>query len=67
MKRENAIRDVNIRIEHLARLEPHYRLNRAEEYNTLRNGITDAIRTHGINVRQELEPHVYNLYRRYFD
>lgn len=67
MKRENAIRDVNIRIEHLARLEPQYRLNRVEEYNTLRSGIIDSIRTHSINVRQELEPHVYNLYRRYFD
>ena len=67
MERENAIRDVNSRIEHLARLEPRYQLSRSEEYKSLKNGISDAIRTNGINVRKELDPHVYNLYRRYFD
>jgi len=67
VERENAISDVNRRIENLTKLQPRYRLHRPEEFNALRDGITDIIRTYGINVRTELDPHVYNLYRRYFD
>ena len=66
-EREKAIRDVNSRIEHLSRIQPQYRLNRPEDFNTLKNEIIDVLRKNGINARLELDPHVYNLYRRYFD
>ncbi|MBQ6482533.1 MAG: hypothetical protein IJI45_15595 [Anaerolineaceae bacterium] len=67
MEREIAIRDVNHRIENLAKLHPQYRIQKSEEYNSVKRDISDAIRINGINVRKELDPHVYNLYRRYFD
>ena len=67
MEREIAIRDVNHRIENLAKLHPQYRFQKSEEYNSVKRDISDAIRINGINVRKELDPHVYNLYRRYFD
>ena len=67
MERENTIRDVNVRIENLAKLQPQYQLQKAEEFNAIKKGISDTIRENGINTRKELDPHVYNLYRRYFD
>ena len=67
VEREIAIRDVNRRIETLAKLHPQYQIQKPEEYNTIKRGISDAIRINGINVRKELDPHTYNLYRRYFD
>ena len=67
VEREIAIRDVNHRIETLAKLHPQYQIQKPEEYNTIKRGISDAIRINGINVRKELDPHTYYLYRRYFD
>ena len=67
VEREIAIRDVNHRIETLAKIHPQYQIQKPEEYNKIKRGISDAIRINGINVRKELDPHTYNLYRRYFD
>ena len=63
---ESVVSDINSRKEHLATLQPQYRLYRSAEFSALKKGITETIRNNGINVRQELEPHVYNLYRRFF-
>ena len=67
VQKEIAIRDVNSRIEQLARIQPQIRLHKSEEFNELKKGITKTIRTNGINTKSDLEPHIYNLYRRYFD
>ena len=67
MERESVIRNLNQQIENLSRLQPQYRLHRTGDYDKLRAGILQKIREHHVNVRYELDPHVYNLYRRYFD
>ncbi|MBQ9663655.1 MAG: hypothetical protein IJV40_10945 [Oscillospiraceae bacterium] len=67
MERESVIRTLNRQIENLSRLQPQYRLHRTEDYDKLRQSIAQSIHDHRINVRRELDPHVYNLYRRYFD
>ena len=67
MERESVIRNLNRQIENLSRLQPQYRLHRTGDYDKLRAGILQKIREHHVNVRYELDPHVYNLYRRYFD
>ena len=67
VEREIVIRDINSRIEQLARIQPQYRLRRSEEFNELKDGISKTIRSNGINTKSDLEPHIYNLYRRYFD
>ena len=67
MERESVIKTLNQQIENLSRLQPQYRLHRTGDYDKLRSSIMQSIHDHRINVRSELEPHVYNLYRRYFD
>ena len=67
MERESVIKDLNHQIENLSRLQPQYRLHRTGDFDKLRRNITSDIHRYSINVRSELEPHIYNLYRRYFD
>ena len=67
MERESVIRTLNLQIENLSRLQPQYRLHRTGDYDKLKAGIQQKIQEYHVNVRHELDPHVYNLYRRYFD
>ena len=67
MERESVIKTLNQQIENLSRLQPQYRIYRTGDTDKLSGSITQSIHDHRINVRSELEPHVYNLYRRYFD
>ena len=67
MEREGVLKDLSHQIENLSRLQPQYRLHRTGDFDKLRLNIRSGIQAHGVNVRQEFEPHIYNLYRRYFD
>ena len=67
MERESVIKDLSHQIENLSRLQPQYRLHRTGDFDKLRLNILSGIHANKVNVRQELDPHVYNLYRRYFD
>ena len=67
MERESVLKDLSHQIENLSRLQPQYRLHRTGDCDKLRLNIRGGIQANNVNVRQELEPHIYNLYRRYFD
>ena len=67
MERESVIRDLSHQIENLSRLQPQYRLHRTGDFDELRLNIRCGIQANNVNVRQEFDPHIYNLYRRYFD
>ncbi len=67
MERESVIKDLSHQIENLSRLQPQYRLHRTGDFDKLRLNILSGIQANNVNVRQELDPYVYNLYRRYFD
>ena len=67
MERESVIRDLSHQIENLSRLQPQYRLHRTGDFDKLRLNSRCGIQANNVNVRQEFDPHIYNLYRRYFD
>ncbi len=67
MERESVIEDLSHQIENLSRLQPQYRLHRTGDFDQLKRNIRNGIQSNNVNVRQELEPYIYNLYRRYFD
>ena len=67
MERERILKDLSHQIENLSRLQPQYRLHRTGDFDKLRLNIRCGIQANNVNVRQEFDPHIYNLYRRYFD
>ena len=67
MERESVLKDLSHQIENLSRLQPQYRLHRTGDFDKLRLNIRCGIQANNVNVRQEFDPHIYNLYRRYFD
>ena len=67
MERERVLKDLSHQIENLSRLQPQYRLHRTGDFDKLRLNIRCGIQANNVNVRQEFEPYIYNLYRRYFD
>ncbi len=67
MERQTVIRDLNERIETLARLHIQHGLHHTQGFVRQKEGIARLIRDNEVNLRQELDPHVLNLYRRYFE
>lgn len=66
-EREEMIRDLNRQIECLARLHIQHGLYRSEGFRLQKEQVRRTIREHKVNVRQELDPQISLLYRRYFD
>lgn len=67
MERELVIQDLNTQLEALARMHILHGLSRTEGFKNHMERINATIETHGIDVRQELDPMSVYLYRRYFD
>ena len=67
MEREAVIRDLNDRIETMARLHIVHGQHLSEGFKNQKTDVEDLVRKHNVNVRKELDPHVNMLYRRYFD
>lgn len=67
MERQEMIRDLNQRIESLARLHIRHGLYDSEGFREQREQVEHLVREHKVNVRKELDPQVRLLYKRYFD
>lgn len=67
MEHQAVIRDLSERIETLARLHIQHGLHHTQGFVRQKEGITRLIRDNEVDLRQELDPHVLNLYRRYFE
>ncbi len=66
MERERIIQNLSREIESLTRLHIQYGLYHTEGFQTQKESIEQYIRTHEIDLRRELDPLMFNLYRRYF-
>lgn len=66
MERQTVIHNLNEEIETLARLHIQYGLQRTPGFARQKEDIARLVRDHEVDIRRELEPHVLNLYRRYF-
>jgi len=66
MERERILRELDDQITNLARLHILHGLHRTEAFNDHRQRIQRFVRENGIDVRTELNPLSFNLYRRYF-
>ena len=67
MERQAVIRDLSTKIETLARLHIQHGLHQTQGFARQKEGIARLVRDHEVDLRRELEPHVFNLYRRYFE
>jgi len=67
MERQEMIRDLNQQIESLARLHLRHGLYDSEGFRLQRERVERLVREHRVNVRQELDPQIRMLYKRYFD
>ena len=67
MERQEIIRDLNGRIENLARLQFRPGLDGSEGFRQQKEQVRRLVQEHGIEVRQELEPMTRLLYRRLFE
>ncbi len=67
MERENAIRELQEQIESMARLHIRHGLYHSEGFRRRREQVKRIIWEHNIDVKNELDPMVGLLYRRYFD
>ena len=67
MERQTVIHDLSERIETLARLHIQHGLHHTQGFAHQKEGISRLIRDQEVDLRRELEPHVLNLYRRYFE
>ena len=67
MSREIIIEDLHGQIETLTRLHIQHGLDKTEHFQNHKDSITEFVRKHDIDVRNELDPVSSNLYRRYFD
>ena len=67
MERQAVIRDLRERIETLARLHIQHGLHHTQGFVRQKEGINRLIRDNEVDLRQELDPLVLNLYRRYFE
>lgn len=66
MERQTVIANLNAEIETLARLHIQHGLHQTQGFARQKEDIARLIRDHEVDLRRELEPHVLNLYRRYF-
>lgn len=66
MERQTVIANLNEEIETLARLHIQYGLQKTPGFARQKEDIARFVRDHEVDIRRELEPHVLNLYRRYF-
>ncbi len=66
MEREAVIRDLNDRIETMARLHIVHGQHLSEGFRAQKAHVENIVREHNVNVRKELDPHVNLLYKRYF-
>lgn len=67
MERQEMIRDLNQQIESLARLHLRHGLYDSEGFRRQREKVERLVHEHRVNVRQELDPQIHMLYKRYFD
>ena len=66
-ERKEMIRDLQRQIENLARLHIQHGLYHSEGFRLQKERVRRTICEHKVNVRQELDPQISLLYRRYFD
>ena len=67
MERQAVIHDLSAEIETLARLHIQHGLHHTQGFARQKEGIARLVRDHEVDLRRELEPHILNLYRRYFE
>jgi hypothetical protein len=67
MERQAVIRDLSDGIETLARLHILHGLHHTRGFAHHKNSIQRLIQQHEVDLRRELDPHTFNLYRRYFE
>ena len=67
MERQAVIHDLSAEIETLARLHIQHGLHHTQGFASQKEGIARLVRDHEVDLRRELEPHILNLYRRYFE
>ncbi len=66
MNRSEVILDLTEEIETLTRLHIQHGLQKTEGFQKQKDSIETYIQEHKIDLRQELDPLSWNLYRRYF-
>ena len=66
MDRELAVRTLQSEIETLTRLHIQYGLHNTVGFFRQKKRVEDLVREHEIDLKQELDPLFFNLYRRYF-
>jgi len=66
VERQTVIANLNAEIETLTRLHIQHGLQQTQGFARQKEDIARLIRDHEVDLRRELEPHVLNLYRRYF-
>lgn len=66
MERQAVIRHLSTEIETLARLHIQHGLHHTPGFAKQRDSIARLVRDYEVDPKRELEPHVLNLYRRYF-
>ena len=67
MERQTVINTLNTEIETLARLHIQHGLQKTPAFARRKDGIAKLVREHEVDIRRELEPQFFNLYRRYFE
>lgn len=66
MERENLLRDLDEQISSLTRLHILHGLHETDGFNRQRQHIRQMVEENDVDVRTELDPLSFNLYRRYF-
>lgn len=66
MDRENLLRDLDEQIASLTRLHILHGLHKTDGFDRQRQQILRLVKENDVDVRTELDPLSFNLYRRYF-
>ncbi len=66
MERDRIIQGLNRELESLARLHIQHRLDHTEGFRQQKASIERYVAENRIDLRRELDPLTFNLYRRYF-
>ena len=67
MERQMIIDDLHGKIEHMTRLHTMHGLQNSVGFQRHKDEIIKTVKEYRIDVRNELEPEIQRLYRRYFD